>query len=58
MPKTQIEQVIEYMEKNGSITQLEAYELGYITRLSGIIYNLKYKHGYNIRTQMEQSKKN
>lgn len=57
MAKTQREQVIEYMEKHGSITQLEAYKIGYITRLSGIIYDLKYKYGYNIRTQMEQNQK-
>lgn len=57
MAKTQKEQVIEYMEKHGSITQLDAYEIGYITRLSGIIYDLKYKYGYNIRTEMEKNPK-
>ena len=55
MAQTQKQQVIEFMRKNGSITQLDAYEIGYITRLSGIIYDLKYKDGYNIRTQMEQN---
>lgn len=54
MAKTQREQVIEYMKEHGSITQLEAYKLGYITRLSGIIYDLKYKDGLNIRTEMEK----
>lgn len=55
MAQTQKQQVLEFMRKNGSITQLDAYEIGYITRLSGIIYDLKYKDGYNIVTQMEQN---
>lgn len=37
MAQTQKQQVLEFMRKNGSITQLDAYEIGYITRLSGII---------------------
>lgn len=57
MAKTQREQVIEYMKEHGSITQLEAYKLGDITRLSGIIYDLKYKDGLNIRTEMEKNPK-
>lgn len=55
MAQTQKQQVLEFMRKNGSITQLDAYEIGYITRLSGIIYDLKHKDGYNIVTQMEQN---
>ncbi len=55
MPKTQKEQVIEYMREKGSITQLEAYKLGYIMRLSGIIWTLKHKEGYNIKSKMEQN---
>ncbi len=55
MPKTQKEQVIEYMREKGSITQLEAYKLGYITRLSGIIWTLKHKEGYNIKSKLEQN---
>ena len=47
MKKTQEERVLEYMQKFGSITTLEAFrDLG-VTRLSAKIYTLK-KKGYEI----------
>ena len=49
------ERLIEYLEKNGSITSMEAItELGN-TRLSATIYNLR-KEGYNIVNERIKSK--
>lgn len=39
--------VLEYLQTNGSITQLQAWELFRASRLSSIVFNLK-KYGYNI----------
>ena len=39
---TQCEMVLDYMEKNGSISSMQAFTLG-ITRLSGRIYDLREK---------------
>lgn len=52
----QRQRVIEYIKQNGSITQLEATEKLGALRLSAIIYDLKYKDGYNIKTEMEKGK--
>ena len=57
MARTQKEKVLEYIRKHGSISQFEAYKLGYITRLSGIIYYLKHEDGYKIRTKLEKNPK-
>lgn len=40
--------VIEHLKLHGSITSLQAIELYGATRLSAIIYNLRYKYGMNI----------
>lgn len=45
--KTQCEMVIEYIEDNGSITSMEAFQDLGITRLSARIHDLKEK-GYDI----------
>ena len=50
----QRERVLEYMEKNGSITQNDADRLR-IKRLSARIYDLK-KTGRNISTVIETGK--
>lgn len=43
------EKVLEHLQKNGTITSLEAIELYGATRLGDIIYRLR-KRGYNIDT--------
>lgn len=40
---TQNEMVLDYMEQNGSITSMQAFESLGITRLSGRIYELREK---------------
>ena len=40
--------VLQYMKENGSITSWEAIREFGATRLSAIIYNLRYKEGLNI----------
>lgn len=52
---TQAYDVYEYIKKNGSISQMQAYELG-ITRLGGIVYNLKNTYGVNIVTEIVKTK--
>lgn len=44
--------VLEYLQTNGSITQLQAWELFRASRLSSIIFNLK-KYGYKIISKLE-----
>ena len=48
---TQKNAVLEHLKRNGTITSLEAIDLYGATRLSGIIYTLKHKEGYNIITE-------
>lgn len=57
MKKTQIGEIKKYLEthKKG-ITSLEAINLFGATRLSGIIYVLKHKHGMNIVTESKTVK--
>lgn len=52
MKKSHATQVLEYMQKHGSITSLEAFRHIGCTRLSGRIYDLR-KKDYNISTTME-----
>ena len=53
---SQCEQIVEYMKKHGSITQLDAYvEIGCI-RLPSRIHDLR-KKGYAIRVKTERVKK-
>ena len=40
-----------HLIEQGNITSWEAIELYGATRLSAIIYNLRYKHGMDIRNQ-------
>ena len=42
------DRVLQYMKENGSITSWEAIREFGATRLSAIIYNLRYKEGLNI----------
>ena len=53
---SQKDRVIKYIKDFGSITPAEAFtELG-AYRLSAIIYDLKHKDGYNIRTEIQSGK--
>lgn len=53
---TQKDRVVKYIKDFGSITPGEAFtELG-AYRLSAIIYDLKHKDGYNIKTEIERGK--
>lgn len=45
------DRVLQYMKENGSITSWEAIREFGATRLSAIIYNLRYKEGLNIITK-------
>jgi hypothetical protein len=45
--------VLEHLKKHGSITSYDAIKLFGATRLSALIYNLRYKGGYNISTTFE-----
>ena len=47
--KSQIKDVLEYIQRCGSISSFEAWEKFHITRLSSIIHRLR-KLGYNIIT--------
>lgn len=54
--ESQKQRVIKYIKDFGSITPAEAFtELG-AYRLSAIIYDLKHKDGYNIKTEIERGK--
>lgn len=44
--------VLEYLQANGNITSLEAFEKFRATRLSAIIFNLR-KYGYSIISKPE-----
>lgn len=52
MKTSQAMKIIQYMEKHGSITSLEAIRHIGCTRLSGRIFDLK-KRGYKISSTME-----
>lgn len=49
--KSQVNDVLQYLKKNGSITQMEAYRVfdAPITRLAAVIFQLR-KLGLNIIT--------
>ncbi len=53
--KTKKQNVVEYLQANGSITSLEAINEFYATRLAAIIYTLK-KEGMIFRTTREKHK--
>ena len=48
---TQRRAVLNYLMEHGTITSMEAFEMFGATRLSAIIYQLRYKHGMNIITE-------
>jgi len=50
--RNQRKDVLEYLQKNGSITQIEAYREfeAPITRLAAVIHDLR-KQGHDIETQ-------
>lgn len=48
---TQINDVLEHLIKEGSITSWEAIQKYHATRLSAIIYILRKKRGYDIITE-------
>ena len=50
--RNQRKDVLEYLQRNGSITQIEAYREfeAPITRLAAVIHDLR-KQGYDIETQ-------
>lgn len=52
--KTQCELILDHIQNHGSITDMEAFELG-ICRLSGRIFDLREK-GYNIKTEYIKGK--
>ena len=51
---SQQKQIELHLLKRGSITSWEAIDLYGITRLSALIYNLKYKKGYFDRIKSER----
>ena len=48
---TQEKQILEHLQKHGSITSYEAFELYGATRLSAVIYNLRHNRGLRIITE-------
>lgn len=50
--KSQSKDILDYLQKEGSITSMQAITLFGATRLSAIIYNLR-KGGYPIKTVMQ-----
>lgn len=54
---SQIKDVLEYLQRNKSITSMEAWEKFHATRLADVIFKLR-KRGYNIVTQSCNGKNN
>lgn len=52
---TQLERVINYMKRHGSITSLEAFNFG-CTRLAAVVAYLEEKKGIKIKHTRESSK--
>lgn len=48
--QTQINDILAYLKRNGSITSMEAIEHFHATRLAGVIFRLR-KLGYSITTE-------
>jgi hypothetical protein len=51
---TKIEKVKNHLINNGTITSWEAIQLYRATRLSAIIYDLRYRYDMNIKTIKKQ----
>lgn len=54
MAKTQTSVVLAHLQKNGSITSMEAFDLYGVTRLSAVVFNLR-AAGYSIETITEHT---
>lgn len=54
--RTQKEAVLNHLKTQGSITSMEAINNYGATRLSAIIFDLRYKDGYMIETHMVAGK--
>lgn len=54
--KSQRDAVLNHLKIEGSITSMEAFQMYGVTRLSAIIFNLRYKDGLWIETHMETCK--
>ena len=53
---SQKDDVLKHLKENGSITSMEAIKKFGVTRLSAIIFDLRYKDGYDIVTHMMEGK--
>lgn len=53
---THADRVEQYLKDKGSITSWEAIQQFGITRLSAVIYDLRYKRNLNISTRFETIK--
>lgn len=49
--KSQINDITNYLKKNGSITSMDAWSIFHATRLASVIHKLR-KLGYDIETEM------
>lgn len=56
MAVSQTKLVLQHLIEHGTITSYEAIKLYGVTRLSAIIYNLRYNNGYIITTTFENVK--
>lgn len=54
MAKTQTSVVLAHMQKHGSITSMEAFDLYGVTRLSAVVFNLR-AAGYSIESITEHT---
>ena len=54
MAKTQTSVVLAHMQKHGSITSMEAFDLYGVTRLSAVVFNLR-AAGYSIESVTEHT---
>jgi hypothetical protein len=55
MKRTQCERILQYIEENGSITQLDALKEFGCMRLASRMSDIK-KMGYPVKTEMERAK--
>lgn len=53
--KSQLKDVLQYLQTNGSITSMEAFNKFRITRLAACIHILR-RYGYNIETEKMSGK--
>lgn len=53
---TQADRVLDYMQKFGSITTLDAFKDLGVTRLSARIWEIRHDRGYTIKSESESTK--